>query len=67
MSVPKKKKSKSATRRGRSHLALKKVNLVKCTKCGKPTRSHSTCPNCGTYKGREIIKLKEKKNKPKKE
>lgn len=65
MSVPAKKKPKSATKRRRSHQALKRVKLVKCPKCSKPTLPHHACPNCGTYQGREVIKFKEKKKKTK--
>lgn len=64
MSVSKKKKASSRTKRGRSHKALTKVKLVKCKKCGKSTLPHMTCPACGTYQGKEIIKPKVKKKKP---
>jgi len=67
MSVPAKKRPASATKRRRSHLALKKVNLVKCPKCDKPIRPHHACPNCGVYNGRDVIKFKDKKKKSKKD
>jgi large subunit ribosomal protein L32 len=63
MSVPSKRKNKSRTNRGRSHDALKKIKLVKCAKCGKPTKPHQVCLACGSYQGKEIIKLKVKKKK----
>ena len=66
MSVAKKRKSKSRTKRGRSHQALIKPNLIKCSKCGRPTLPHRVCPFCGNYQGKEIIKLKTKKKKEKK-
>ncbi len=62
MSVPSKRRNKSRTNRGRSHEALKKINLIKCPKCKKPTRPHRVCPTCGSYQGREVIKLKVKKS-----
>ena len=65
MSVAKKRKSSSRTKRGRSHLALTKKKLIKCQKCGKPTMPHQVCPACGSYRGKEIIKLKIKKKKEK--
>jgi large subunit ribosomal protein L32 len=65
MSVAKKRKSKSRTKRGRSHQALKKLKLIKCSKCGKPTLPHRVCPFCGSYQGKEIIKFKTKKKKEK--
>lgn len=58
MSVPGKHKSKSSTKRGRSHEALKKTKLNKCTNCGQSVPTHQACPNCGTYKGRDVRKKK---------
>ncbi|PIS41667.1 MAG: 50S ribosomal protein L32, partial [Candidatus Kerfeldbacteria bacterium CG08_land_8_20_14_0_20_42_7] len=26
-----------------------------CPKCKKPARPHRICPNCGYYKGRDIL------------
>jgi large subunit ribosomal protein L32 len=63
MPVPPKRRSQSKGKRGRAHFALKKANLVKCGKCGKPAMPHRVCPTCGSYQGREIIKLKTKKKK----
>jgi len=56
MSVPVKKKTSSKTRKGRSHQALKKVKLSKCPKCQSAVLAHHACPNCGTYKAREVIR-----------
>jgi len=41
-------------------------SLVSCPKCGKETKSHTVCPNCGYYKGREVINVLEKLNKKEK-
>jgi large subunit ribosomal protein L32 len=60
MSVPAKRKSSSRARKGRSHLALKKVSLKKCSKCGKVVKPHIACPACGTYKGKQVVKIKSK-------
>jgi len=57
MAVPKKRHSKSKTRRRRTHLYLKKPNLVKCENCGEMKLPHTVCPFCGFYKGREVIKI----------
>lgn len=61
MANPKKRKTHSKTRMGRSHLALKKVGLTKCEKCGEMKKPHTACDFCGTYKGKQVIKSKEKK------
>lgn len=66
MSVPAKRRSSSEARRGRSHQNLKKANLAKCQKCNKAILSHQVCGFCGSYKGREAIKIKVKKVKNKK-
>jgi large subunit ribosomal protein L32 len=58
MANPKKQKTHSANRKGRSHLALKKVTLNKCPKCGQALRPHIACPICGHYKGVEVRKVK---------
>lgn len=58
MSVPGKHKSKSKTKRGRSHEALKKITLNKCANCGQGVPTHQACPSCGTYKGRDVKKKK---------
>ncbi|NCN99782.1 50S ribosomal protein L32 [Candidatus Falkowbacteria bacterium] len=58
MANPKKQKTHAATHRGRSHLALKKIVLNKCPKCGKALKPHNACPACGYYNGHEVIKMK---------
>ena len=58
MANPKKQKTHSATHKGRAHLALKKTTLTKCPKCGKMRKPHTVCVFCGTYKGREVLKVK---------
>ncbi|MDD4333277.1 MAG: 50S ribosomal protein L32 [Patescibacteria group bacterium] len=66
MSVPPKRRTSSSVRRRRSHDALKKSSLGKCPKCGQAVRQHCACSFCGTYKGREVIKIRIKKKKEKK-
>ena len=57
MANPKKRKSKSAVRTNRAHLALEKVALNKCPQCGKTKQPHIACAFCGYYRGRQVIKL----------
>lgn len=61
MPVPPKRRSRSKARRGRAHLALKRIKLSKCHKCGKAILPHRACSFCGTYRGREAVKIKIKK------
>ena len=60
MPVPRQRHTKSRRNRGRSHQALKVLNLGKCPKCGQPIRPHQACKNCGTYQGREVIDVLKK-------
>jgi large subunit ribosomal protein L32 len=65
MPVPAKRRSRSKGRRNRAHQSLKKIKTNKCPKCGQVILSHSACGFCGTYKGREVIKIKTKIKKKK--
>jgi large subunit ribosomal protein L32 len=66
MSVPPKHRPKSGTRKRRSHMALKKSMLIKCSKCGRAVKPHCVCAFCGSYKGKEVLKIKSKIKKEKK-
>ena len=57
MPHPKKRTTQSAKNQRRSHHALKKINLVKCGKCGKLIKPHHACPGCGYYNNREVIDI----------
>ncbi|MBI4757660.1 MAG: 50S ribosomal protein L32 [Chloroflexi bacterium] len=63
--LPKRKLSKARQGERRSHLHLDPVVLVECPQCHKPKMPHEVCPNCGTYNGREVIKIKSPKEKKK--
>ena len=71
MAVPKQRHTKSRRNKRRMHIFLQAPSLVACLKCGKPTRPHTVCQNCGFYKGTELIDVlkklekKERKNKEK--
>lgn len=60
MANPKKQKTHSKTHMGRAHLALKKKTLNACPKCGKAVKPHTACAFCGSYKGREVLKVTSK-------
>jgi large subunit ribosomal protein L32 len=60
MAVPKRKTSKARRDRRRSNVwKLDLPGMVKCPKCGEYILSHRVCKSCGTYDGKEIIKIKE--------
>ena len=58
MPNPKRRHSKKRTSTRRAHDALEAANLVACTNCGTMILPHIVCPNCGFYKGREVIAVK---------
>lgn len=55
--LPKRKHSKGRRDRRRAHDALQARNLVACPNCGEMRMPHRVCPNCGYYKGREVIHI----------
>jgi large subunit ribosomal protein L32 len=60
---PKRKHSKGRRDRRRAHDALEARNLVACSNCGSMRLSHTVCPKCGQYQGREVIEIKKSKKK----
>ena len=60
MPHPKKRKTKSGRNQRRSHHALKSFSLIKCKKCGKPSKSHYICPECGYYNGKKMVDISKK-------
>lgn len=53
--LPKKKVSSHRQGNRRRHHWLKLPQLMTCPTCGEKKRTHYVCPNCGTYKGRQVI------------
>ncbi|MDR0292549.1 MAG: 50S ribosomal protein L32 [Oscillospiraceae bacterium] len=66
MAVPKSKTSKQRKAKRRSSVwRLDAPNLSVCPKCGALRRAHTVCKACGTYNGRDVLKLEEGKKKKK--
>ena len=59
MAVPKAKTTKSRRNMRRSHDALVAPARSNCPQCGEAKSPHRVCPNCGTYRGREVIRTDE--------
>jgi len=58
MAVPKRKTSKARRDKRRATHAIAAPRLSLCPVCHQPKRSHEMCPNCKTYKGREVEPLR---------
>jgi len=62
-----KRGTKGERNQRRLHIFLEAPPLISCLKCGKPVLPHTICPNCGYYKGKEVIdvlgKLEKKERK----
>jgi large subunit ribosomal protein L32 len=61
MGLPGHRRTSSDKRRRAAHFALEKVSLAHCSKCKKTVLPHHACGFCGTYDGKEVIKIKTKK------
>jgi large subunit ribosomal protein L32 len=67
MPVPKKRHSNCRQgKRRASNYRLTAATISRCPQCGGPTLPHHACPTCGTYRGRQVLKLKTKKAKKEK-
>jgi large subunit ribosomal protein L32 len=56
MAVPKRKLSRSRTRHRRAQwLKTAPATNATCPRCKAPTRPHTVCAQCGTYRGREVV------------
>jgi large subunit ribosomal protein L32 len=61
--LTKRKYAKSRQRERRGHQAVTATSTDTCPQCHSVKRSHHACPTCGTYKGREAIKVETPKKK----
>lgn len=59
MAVPKRRQSRSRSRKRNSHNAVKPVQLMYCPQCSTATPTHVVCPNCGYYQGRTVVETEE--------
>jgi large subunit ribosomal protein L32 len=57
-SEPKKKHAKAQKRTRRAAIKLSEIALIVCKNCGKKTRPHMACVECGFYGGKLIGKQK---------
>jgi large subunit ribosomal protein L32 len=55
MGVPKRKTSKMRLRTRKASHRWQAPQLNKCSQCGSSVPSHTACPSCGYYKGRQVL------------
>ncbi|MBN1754689.1 50S ribosomal protein L32 [bacterium] len=58
MALPKKRISRSRGRKRRTHWKLTEPQVMECPHCHQPKLAHRVCPNCGYYKGEQVITVK---------
>jgi large subunit ribosomal protein L32 len=61
MAVPKHKISKARRGHRKSQWKLVPLNLVACPQCHVLKLPHRVCPECGYYKGEQVVAIKERK------
>jgi len=54
MPNPKRRHSKSRSRKRRTHDALKLTKLTACSNCGAMKLPHRVCASCDYYAGRQV-------------
>ncbi len=57
MPVPKRKVSKMRLRTRKAANRWHASKLGTCAQCGAKVPSHTACPACGYYKGRQILSI----------
>ena len=58
--MPHPKRRQSSTRRDkrRTHDSLTEVSISTCSNCGSAHKTHNACPECGYYRGRQVLAVK---------
>ncbi len=55
MALPKRRQSKSRSRKRRTHYKSNLASTTKCPQCGSIKMRHRACPECGYYRGRPVV------------
>ncbi len=59
--LPKQRITRHRQGNRRRHLFIPALNLVNCPNCGDYRRPHHVCMTCGTYRGRQVIQIEERR------
>ena len=55
MAVPKRKTTPMKRGMRRMHDRVQLIAMGECSNCGEEKQSHSVCPHCGYYNGRQVF------------
>lgn len=55
MPNPKRRMSKTRTKKRRTHYKAVAPTLSKCDNCGELKMAHHACPSCGYYDGKSMF------------
>jgi large subunit ribosomal protein L32 len=55
MAHPKRKTSKQRRNKRRTHHKAEVPTLSTCSNCGSSVKYHRVCPECGYYRGKQVI------------
>jgi large subunit ribosomal protein L32 len=53
--TPKQKQSHSRTHKRRAQHKIVQAAPNECPQCHQPKLPHRVCPNCGSYKGQDVL------------
>lgn len=59
--LPKKRVSSRRQGNRRQHHRITPPNLSRCPQCHQLHMTHRVCPNCGTYRGRQVLEVGSKR------
>ncbi|MDO9510935.1 MAG: 50S ribosomal protein L32 [Bacteroidales bacterium] len=57
MPNPKRRWSKTRTRKRRTHYKAVLPTAMSCSNCGSPVLYHRVCPECGFYRGQQVMEV----------
>lgn len=60
MAHPKRRQSKTRSRKRRTHYKASVPSLMACPNCGEMKMQHKVCPACGFYDSKSILLPKSK-------
>lgn len=58
--LPKRRISSSRQGKRRAHHRIDLPHLVPCPQCSELRVSHHVCPTCGTYRGHQVLTIRER-------